>query len=364
MPIPFVDLKAQYLSIQSEIDSAIAEVISDTSFIGGKIVSDFEKAFAEYIGVDHCVACANGTDSMEIILQAMGIGAGDEVIVPANSWISTAEVVNNVGAEPVFVDVLENEYTIDPDLIAAKITDKTKAIIPVHLYGLPARMKDILAIAKKHNLKVIEDCAQAHGAEIDGQKVGSFGDAASFSFYPGKNLGAYGDAGGMVTNDAELAQTLRMIGNHGQLKKHDHQMIGRNSRLDTLQAAVLNVKLPHLDQWVKKRNRVANWYWKHLSAHLLLPISPSDSYHGFHLFVIRVENRYELQKSLNENGIGHAIHYPTPLPFVAAYQYKNHKKEEFPVVSAHASQILSLPIFPEMTEEQVMEVASVVNEVG
>jgi dTDP-4-amino-4,6-dideoxygalactose transaminase len=363
MSIPFVDLKAQYHSIKTEIDQAIAEVLENANFIGGSIVSDFEKDFAEYIGVEHCIACANGTDSMEIILKAMGIGAGDEVIVPANSWISTAEVVNNVGAEPIFADVLEEEYTINPSLIEGLITNKTKAIIPVHLYGLPARMHEILAIAKKHNLKVIEDCAQAHGAEIGGQKVGSFGDAASFSFYPGKNLGAYGDAGGMVTNDSDLAAKLRMIGNHGQLKKHDHQIIGRNSRMDTMQAAILNVKLPFLDQWVKKRNRVANMYWKHLSPHLMLPIIPQGLYHGFHLFVTRVENRAELQNALDAAGIGHAIHYPTPLPFVGAYQYKNHSAADFPVASAHASQIISLPIFPEMTEEQVMEVASVVNEV-
>ena len=245
--IPFVDLKVQYESIKEDIDAAIATVIKETSFIGRSVIKNFETDFAKYIGTKHCIGVANGTDAIEIALKALGIGEGDEVIVPALTWISTAGTVNNAGAEPVFADVLEAERTINPDLIEDKITSRTKAIMPVHLYGLPARMNQIMELSKKHNLKIIEDCAQAHGAEINEKRVGTFGDIATFSFYPGKNLGVYGDAGGIVTDDEELAQTCRMLANHGQLSKHDHHIIGRNSRLDTMQAAILKAKLPHLE---------------------------------------------------------------------------------------------------------------------
>ncbi|MAE85410.1 MAG: erythromycin biosynthesis sensory transduction protein eryC1 [Flammeovirgaceae bacterium] len=360
MKIPFVDLKAQYESIKEEIDKAIAGVINNTSFIGGGIVSEFEIAFAEYIGLKHCVACANGTDSMEIILKAMGVGPGDEVLVPANSWISTAEVVNNVGAEPVFVDVLEDEYTIDPSLILAAITNRTKAIIPVHLYGMPARMEDILNIARQYKLKVIEDCAQAHGASINGKKVGTFGHAASFSFYPGKNLGAYGDAGGIVTNNDELARHCRMIGNHGQLSKHDHQIIGRNSRMDTMQAAILKAKLPYLDQWVQARNQVAQWYDQYLDEDIVKPVKVDGYYHAYHLYVIRSPRRDDLITVLGKEGIGCAIHYPTPLPLVKAYEYQGNSKEQFIISDKLAAEIVSIPMFPEMMEEEVRLVSEIV----
>lgn len=364
MSVPFVDLKAQYYTIKSEIDTAINAVLENTSFIGGSSVTNFENQFAQYIGIDHCVACANGTDSMEIILSAMGIGAGDEVIVPANSWISTAEVVNNVGAEPVFVDVLESEYTINPDLIERAITNKTKAIIPVHLFGLPARMKEIMTIANRYGLKVIEDCAQAHGAAIEGKKIGTFGDASSFSFYPGKNLGAYGDAGGMLTNDNQLAQRMRMIGNHGQLRKHDHQIIGRNSRMDTMQAAILEVKLPYLDQWVKDRNRVAALYDQFLGGNVVKPIKPIGFDHAFHLYVVRSSKRANLQASFDAAGVGHGVHYPTPLPLLPAYAYKKHSESDFPLATKLSKEIISLPIFPEMTEDQVALVSSIINQAG
>ncbi|MFY0598037.1 MAG: DegT/DnrJ/EryC1/StrS family aminotransferase [Cyclobacteriaceae bacterium] len=364
MKVPFVDLKAQYNSIKKKIDEAIADVIENTNFIGGDRVTEFEKQFADFIGIGNCIGCANGTDSMEMILEAMGVGEGDEVIVPANSWISTAEVVNNVGAEPVFVDVLENESTIDPELIERAITKKTKAIIPVHLYGFPARMESILQIAKTHQLKVIEDCAQAHGATMDGKSIGTFGDAASFSFYPGKNLGAYGDAGGVVTNDDELAQQVRMIGNHGQLVKHDHRIVGRNSRMDTLQAAILKVKLPYLKNWVEERNRVAKTYSGLLKSSLGLPHISSTNKHAFHLYVIRTKNRRVLQDKLRNEGIGSSIHYPTPLPLVAAYSYKDHSVDDFPIAVLLSREILSLPIFPEMTQAQIEKVVKVVNEVG
>lgn len=361
MSVPFVDLKAQYVAIKEEIDHAISEVLHNTSFIGGSIVKDFENHFAQYIGADHCIGCANGTDSMEIILKAMDIGLGDEVIVPANSWISTAEVVNAVGAEPVFVDVLADEFTIDPSLISDAITSRTKAIIPVHLYGLPAWMHEIASLAKANGLKIIEDCAQAHGAMIDGQRVGTFGDAASFSFYPGKNLGAYGDAGAMVTNDVVLAEKLRRIGNHGQLQKHDHQILGRNSRLDTLQAAVLNVKLPHLDDWITKRNQVAKRYFELLDPSFGLKEVPKTYLHAYHLLVIKTSRRKALQDAFDQAGIGHGVHYPTPLPFVQAYRYQGHMEGDFPTSEKLSNEIISLPIFPEMTRSQIEEVAAIVN---
>lgn len=360
MSIPFVDLKAQYESIKDEIDDAIASVINQTAFIGGRAIQEFENDFAAYVGVDHCVGCANGTDAIEIALKALGIGKGDEVLVPALTWISTGGAVNNVGAEPVFIDVLSDERTIDPSLMEAKITSKTKAIIPVHLYGLPARMKEIMVIANKYNLKVIEDCAQSHGAEIDAQRVGMFGDAATFSFYPGKNLGAYGDAGAIVTNDAELAAKCRMIGNHGQLSKHDHQIIGRNSRLDTMQAAILKAKLPHLEKWTEARVQVAKWYNQKLNG-ITKPTIPTGMRHVFHLYVIEIEKRAELIQKLKEANIGCAIHYPTPLPHLKSYEYQGHKVGDFPVAEKLSSEILSLPMYAEMSEQQVEQIASIIN---
>ncbi len=361
MKVPFVDLKPQYQSIKPEIDAAIAGVIENTSFIGGGIIKDFEKAFAEYIGVDHCVACANGTDAIEIALQALGIGEGDEVIVPAITWIATAGAVKNVGAEPVFVDLIEREFTMNPDLLEDVITDQTKAIIPVHLYGLPCRMPEVMAIARKHDLYVLEDCAQAHGANIDGKTVGTFGDIATFSFYPGKNLGAYGDAGGIVTNDENLANTCRMICNHGQPKKHVHKMIGRNSRMDTMQAAILNVKLPHLTDWTKKRQQVAEWYGIYLPEEIKRPRVPEEYEHVYHLYVIRAKNREEVLRLLDDAGIGHAIHYPTALPFVNAFVYKDHDKTDFPVAHQLSKEIISIPMFSELKEEQVKYVSKVLS---
>ena len=361
MSIPFVDLKAQYESIKEEVDAAIASVIEQTAFIGGEAIKEFEGDFAEYIGAKHCVGVANGTDAIEIALKAIGVGAGDEVIVPALTWISTAGAVNNVGAEPVFVDVLEDERTINPDLIEERITDKTKAIIPVHFYGLPARMDQIMTIAKKHNLKVLEDSAQAHGAEINGMRVGTIGDIATFSFYPGKNLGAYGDAGAIVTNDTNLAETCRMLSNHGQLSKHDHRIIGRNSRLDTIQAAILKAKLPHLERWTEARIQVAKWYSDRLDK-VTTPVTPTNMRHVFHLYVIQSVKRDELMNKLKEVNIGCALHYPTPLPHLKSYEYQNHRLGDFPVAEKLCNEILSLPIFPELSEEEVDWVCEIINE--
>ncbi|MEQ9404473.1 MAG: DegT/DnrJ/EryC1/StrS family aminotransferase [Cyclobacteriaceae bacterium] len=352
MKVPFVDLKAQYLSIKEEIDGAIQSVIDGDLFVAGKAVTQFEREFANYLNIGHCIGCANGTDALEIALKALGIGPGDEVLVPALTWISTAGAVSNLGAEPVFVDVLPGERTMDPAQIREKITGKTKAVIPVHLYGLPARMIEILQIADNHNLFVIEDCAQAHGAAINGQKVGTFGDIATFSFYPSKNLGAYGDGGAIVTNDGGLAEKCRKIGNHGQQEKHDHSFIGRNSRLDSIQAAVLSVKLKYLDEWNTKRIQLAQTYSKHLRD-VTLAVIPEGYEHVFHLYVVESKDRESLKKQLNELGIETSIHYSKALPFIEAYQYQSHRPGDFPVAEQLCDEVLSLPIFAELKKDKL-----------
>ena len=312
MKIPFVDLYSQYLTIKSDIDNAIATTIKQSSYIGGDAIKQFEKSFADFIGVNYTIACANGTDSIEIILKALGVGIGDEVIVPAISWISTSEAVGNIGAVPVFVDVDETYFTINVSLIERAITPNTKAIIPVHLYGQMVNMQELMDVAKKYHLHVVEDCAQAHGAEWNGKKAGTFGVAASFSFYPGKNLGAYGDAGCINTNDFEFSQKCRMIANHGQLKKHEHVMEGRNSRMDGLQASILNAKLPYLNTWLDKRIEIAKIYSEKIkSTKLAIPVVNKDAKHVFHLYVVKTNERSTLQKHLHDKGIETAIHYPT-----------------------------------------------------
>lgn len=356
--IPLVDLRAQYLAMQAEIDSAIARVIEATAFIGGDFVREFERAYAASYGVKHCIPCGNGTDSIYIALKMLGIGAGDEVITTAHSWISTSETVSQAGARPVFVDV-DEFYNIDVERIERAITPATRAIIPVHLFGQPANMTSIMEIARRHGLKVIEDCAQAHYASWQGQRVGTFGDAASFSFYPGKNLGAYGDAGAIITNDDALAERMRMYANHGALRKHDHKMEGINSRLDGLQAAILSVKLPHIGEWTRQRQQVAAWYDEELAnvPGIERPKVRDGATHVYHLYVVQVERRSEVAERLSRHGIQTAVHYPVPLPFMEAYRYLQHTPEQFPRVAANAGRILSLPIYPEMTREQVRYVA-------
>ncbi|MEQ8584192.1 MAG: DegT/DnrJ/EryC1/StrS family aminotransferase [Marinoscillum sp.] len=364
MKIPFLDLRRQYQQIKHEIDAEIQRVLSDGFFIGGVPVLDFENAFSKFSGATDCISCANGTDALEIALKALGIGRGDEVLVPANSWVSTAEAVNNVGAEPVFVDVIEREYTIDPGLLESVITDQTKAIIPVHLYGLPARMADITVIAKKYDLKIIEDCAQAHGAQLNGRAVGTFGEAATFSFYPSKNLGAYGDAGAIVTSDLHLAGKMRRIANHGLLGKHDHQLIGRTSRLDTLQASVLLIKLHYLEQWVLKRNLVASWYNEYLREDIARPVNMDGVYHAFHLYVIRTKYRKDLIELFDDLGIGYGIHYPVPIPLINSYSYKGHNRNQFPIASKLSEEIISLPMYPELSEREVKYICDQINTIG
>ena len=353
MHVPLADLKAQYASIQSEITQAVAGVVESTKFIDGPAVAQFEEAFAEYLSVSHVVGCGNGTDSLEILLQAMDIGPGDEVIVPAMSWISTSEVVVTAGATPVFVDVDPETFTLDVSQIASKITARTRAIIPVHLYGHPADMPAIMAIAERHNLRVIEDCAQAHGATIQEKKVGSWGHAASFSFFPSKNLGAYGDAGAMATNDDSLAQRARHIARHGQEKRHRHVLHGRNSRLDTLQAAILLAKLPHLDSWTDQRIRWANYYQQQLAEHtsVVCPTTWPGYKHVFHLYVVRHPERDGLREYLREQQIQTGIHYPTALPFQPCYADLQQRTEDFPVADCYQRQILSLPLYAELSQK-------------
>jgi dTDP-4-amino-4,6-dideoxygalactose transaminase len=359
MHVPFVDLYAQYEGMRTEIDQAISDTIRNTSFIGGQPVREFESAFAQYLGINHVIGCANGTDSLEILLQAMGIGPGDEVIVPAHSWISTAESVSSIGARPVFVDTEPNYFTIDVEQLESAITTKTKAIIPVHLYGHPADMPLIMQLAEKHGLKVIEDCAQAHGAEINGKMVGTFGDAASFSFYPGKNLGAYGDAGAMVTNDDILAEKARMIANHGQITKHHHRIEGRNSRLDGLQAAILLTKLPYLPKWTELRMQHASAYHTLLKdSDVQLPQTKSGCKHVFHLYVIRTQYRDALKEFLAEKNIETAIHYPTALPYLECYLNRNPTVGQFSIAQEHQSKILSIPMFAELSGQQIEFVAN------
>jgi len=357
MKIPFVDLKLQYESLKNELDNAIQQVMDDCAFIGtasNKYVKAFEDQFAQFLGAKFCMGCANGTDALEIALKALGVGPGDEVIVPALSWIATSESVSTVGATPVFVDIEPDYYTINPELIEAKITSATKAIIPVHLYGHPAAMDKIMPIARKYDLKVIEDCAQAHGAEINGQKVGTIGDVGTFSFFPGKNLGAYGDAGGIVTNLPDIMTRCKMISQHGQLdKKHIHFIEGRNSRMDGIQAAVLSVKLPYLNQWTEKRIEHANHYSRILSDKVNTPRTRNNCKHVFHLYVIESDKRDALSAKLSQENIANAIQYPTALPFLDAYQKRGFTPLDFPIASEITQKILSLPIFPELTNQQV-----------
>lgn len=315
--VPFVDLHAQYLTIKSEIDAVIEDVIKTSAFIRGPYVQKFEEMFASMMEREYCVSCANGTDSLYIAMHALGVKPGDEVIAPAHSWISTSETITQAGGKVIFCDTDSDTYTIDPKQIEEKITDRTVGIIPVHLYGQPADMDAIMAIAKKHNLWVLEDCAQAHLARYKGKLVGTFGNAASFSFYPGKNLGAMGDAGAVVTNDRQLADRMAMYARHGGLVKGDHQIEGINSRLDGLQAAILSVKLPHLPAWTQARQKLANTYTEKLSniENLQTPYVAAEREHVWHLYVVQHPKRNDLATYLNSKGIQTVINYPVALPF-------------------------------------------------
>ncbi|HEY4285132.1 MAG TPA: DegT/DnrJ/EryC1/StrS family aminotransferase [Chthoniobacterales bacterium] len=362
MKIPFIDLHAQYLSIKREIDRAIADVIAQSAYIRGPHVDAFEEAWARTLGVKRCISCANGTDAIYIALRALGLKRGDEVITSAHSWISTSETITQAGGRVVFCDTNEETFTIDPADIERKITPDTVGIVPVHLYGQPADMGAIMAIAKKHNLWVLEDCAHAHLASYKGQLVGTFGNVATFSFYPGKNLGAYGDAGCVVTNDDRLADWMTTFARDGG--KGDHVMEGINSRMDGLQAAILNAKLPHLPAWTAARRRVAACYNELLEevGDVITPTVKPDRDHVYHLYVIRTENRDALREHLSHAGISAVVNYPKALPFYPAYANLGHVPKNFPAAYFNQSRILSLPIYPEMPEEAITYVADVISD--
>tara|TARA_B100001758_G_C18409692_1_gene614748 strand:+ start:2371 stop:3462 length:1092 start_codon:yes stop_codon:yes gene_type:complete len=360
--IPFLDLYRQFKTIDVSINNAIEQTIVNSSYIGGDSVKEFENSYSEFLGINHTIGCANGTDAIEILLQAMGVQPGDEVIVPAISWISTSEAVTSVGATPIFVDVDPVYYTIDVDKIQSVISSKTTAIIPVHLYGQPVNMVRIMEIAKQNNLKVLEDCAQAHGSTFNGQLIGTFGDASSFSFYPGKNLGAYGDAGCMCTDNDDIARKARRIANHGQEGKHNHIEEGRNSRLDGLQASILSVKLPYLLDWIKGRNKVASQYLSGINnSNVIVPKTIDNGRHAYHLFVIRHSKRDELKSYLSDSGVSSAIHYPKALPFLECYNNRNFNESDFPVAARLQNEILSIPMFPELLDSEIDTIVSLIN---
>jgi dTDP-4-amino-4,6-dideoxygalactose transaminase len=361
--IPFADLHAQYLSIRSEIDAAIAEVIRTSAYIRGPFVENFEQEFALAIGSARCVSCANGTDALYIAMCALGVKPGDEVITTAHSWISTAESVTQAGGQVIFCDTDADTYNIDPDAIESHITSRTVGIIPVHLYGQPADMDKILAVARKHKLWVLEDCAQAHLATYKGRRVGTFGVAGTFSFYPGKNLGAMGDAGAIVTSDTKLADRMAMFARHGGLLKGEHYIEGINSRLDGLQAAVLSVKLRHLEAWTRTRRVIAQQYDRALGGipDLQTPFVAGDREHVYHLYVVRHVQRDALAKYLKTQGVQTAVNYPVALPFLPAYARFGHRHQEFPHAFNNQGRILSLPIFCEMTEAQIQRVVGAIN---
>lgn len=354
MRVPYLDLKIIHKSLEKELQSIYSQVIDESYFVYGKQVTEFEKALAQKLNVQYCYSTGNCTDALFIVLKMLGIGSGDEVIVPAMTWITDAEVVSNLGAKPVFVDVDSETYCLDPKAFEEAITPRTKAVIPVHLYGQLADMDSISVIATRHGIKVVEDCAQAHFAEYKGKYAGSFGDAAVFSFYPTKNLGALGDAGAIVTDNKELYKACRKMANHGAADKHTHEFPGMNSRMDTLQAAILSMKLAYIDEWNHQRNEIANRYSEALSElrDLVLPKTTSGNTHVFHIYNVLTSKRDELKSFLNENGIQTQIHYPKAVPFTRAYSALGHQPSDFPVSYKLQEEGLSLPIFPGMTEVQ------------
>jgi dTDP-4-amino-4,6-dideoxygalactose transaminase len=353
MKIPFVDLYSQYLGIKDEIDTAISNVINESAFVRSSYVDIFEDEFSKALGIKRVVSCANGTDSLYILMKGLGLKNGDEVITTAHSWISTSETISQAGGNVVFCDTDKLTYTIDTALIESKITSKTVGIIPVHLYGQPADMDPIMEIAKKYNLWVIEDCAQSHLAEYKGKKVGTIGNAGSFSFYPGKNLGAMGDAGCLVTNDNQLANWCEIFARHGG--KGIHTIEGINSRMDGIQAAILSVKLPHLEKWTDARQQIAQKFNLNLQniSGLTTPYVAEERKHVYHLYVLNVDRRNELKEYLSEEGISTMLNYSRALPFYPAYNYLNHSYSDFPNAYENSNKIISIPIFPELSDESI-----------
>ncbi len=359
--IPLVDLKAQYAALRPEIDAAMQRVLENTAFILGREVEEFEGAFAAYCGAQHAIGVASGTAALHLALLACGVESGDEVITTPHTFIATAEAISHAGARPVFVDIDPTTYNLDPALVEAAIGPRTRAIVPVHLYGRPADMDGLLEVAGRHGLRVIEDAAQAHGARYKGRRVGTLGAVGCFSFYPAKNLGAYGDGGMVTTDDPEIAERIRMLRDHGRTDKYAHQIIGYGERLDALQAAVLQVKLRHLDEWNDQRRRAAQRYRSLLDGSpVVLPADPRDAESVYHLFVIRVPERDRVLRDLKVGGIGAGVHYPIPLHLQAACAHLGYRPGSLPHAELVTNEILSLPLYPEVSRSQQEEVAAVV----
>jgi dTDP-4-amino-4,6-dideoxygalactose transaminase len=359
MKIPFVDLSAIHKPLEQEFNAVFQRVLERSSFIMGPEIKQFEDAFATYLGADHCITVNNGTTALHLVLAALGIGAGDEVITVANTFIATAEAVSAVGAKPVFVDVDPVSFTMDPALVENAITSRTKAILPVHLYGQCADLDPLIAIAERHKLVLIEDACQAHGAEYKGRKAGTVGVAGCFSFYPGKNLGALGEGGAISTNDAQFAQKLRMLRDHGSLRKYEHSLPGFNFRLEGLQGGFLGVKLPHLDRWNIQRREIATLYNEKLrDANVTLPVEMPYGKHVYHLYIVQLENRDYVKQQLANRGIDTGLHYPVPLHLQEAYRDLGYKKGDFPVSERLSLQILSLPMYPGLSIEAAEHVVT------
>lgn len=363
MKVRFVDLRAQHQPIEEELREAFSRVLRDCSFVLGPEIEKFEKDFASYLGAAQCVTVSNGTAALQLVLQALGVGSGDEVITVANTFIASAEGISATGARPVFVDVDPISYTMDPALLERAITPRTKAILPVHLYGQPADMDALLEIARKHKLPVVEDSCQAHGAEYRGLKAGTIGTAGCFSFYPSKNLGCCGEGGAVTTNDLELAHRVRMLRDHGSVRKYEHKLAAYNCRLEGLQGAILALKLPHLDDWNNKRRSIAEHYNHRLSGTgIVTPREMPYARHVYHLYVIQVEDRDTLRSELGQRGIEVGLHYPIPLHLQEAYRFLGYQAGDFPVSERLSRTILSLPIYAELPEASVDYVAATIVE--
>lgn len=362
--VPFIDLPLQFANLKAEIDEALTPIFASAGFIMGPSVKQFEADFAKFVGAEHCVTVHTGTAALHLALLGLDIGPGDEVITAANSFVATAEAIEFAGAKTKLVDVNPETYNLDPTKLEAAITSKTKAIIPVHLYGQASDMKPIMAIAAKHKLKVIEDACQAHGTTYGGQRVGTAGDISCFSFYPGKNLGAAGEGGAVVTNDAELANRIRLLRDHGSQKKYEHEIVGHNFRLDTVQAAILKIKLQYLEKWNALRRAHANYYREQLTGLKGLTLRPEAAYGEsvYHLFVVELDERQKLQEHLQSKGIQSGIHYPIPIHLQKGFQHLGYKNGDFPVSESACSKVLSLPMYPELTKSQLELVVSAIKE--
>lgn len=357
---PFIDLKAQYLNIKDEILGIINEILESSHYILGENVRKFEDEVKSYLGVKEAIGVASGTDALHLALKALDIGKGDEVITTPFTFFATVEAITYVGAKPVFVDIDSRTYNIDADKIEEKITPRTKAIIPVHIFGCPANMEKIIEIARKYGLKIIEDAAQAFGAKIGDRKVGSIGDIGCFSFYPSKNLGCFGDGGMVVTNNEDLADKIRILRNHGSPGRYIHNTVGLNSRLDEIQAGILRVKIKYIDHYNELRRKKAAVYTKYLSDAVITPDEPTNVYHVFHLYSIRSDRREKIMETLQKHGIPSVVYYPIPMHLQGALKSLSHKEGDFPVAEKISKEIFSLPLYPELAEEEIFQISQII----